>query len=103
QLGVGDTIIPILVSAFAWSIAIAVGASIAVGVGFTLKDMLPGSIIGASTQRSILKVGQKVKIGDVTGTITASHLLHVIVTNDRNESIVIPTKSLMNQSITIYN
>lgn len=103
QLGVGEAIIPIIVSAFAWSIAIAIAASIAVGVGFTLKDMLPGSIMGASTQRSILKVGQKVKIGDVIGTVTAAHLLHIIVTNDRNESIVIPTKSLMNQSITIYN
>ena len=103
QLGVGESIIPILVSAFAWSIAVAIGVSIAVGLGFTLKDILPGSIMGASTQRSILKVGQKVKIGDVTGTVTASHLLHVIVTNDRNESIVIPTKSLMNQSITIFN
>ena len=103
QLGVGQDIIPILVSAFAWSIAVAIGVSIAVGLGFTLKDLLPGSIIGASTQRSILKVGQKVKIGEVTGTVTASHLLHIIVTNDRNESIVIPTKSLMNQSITIFN
>ncbi len=103
QLGVGESIIPILVSAFAWSIAVAIGASIAVGLGFTLKDLLPGSILGASAQRTILKVGQKVKIGDVTGTVTASHLLHVIVTNDRNESIVIPTKSLINQSITIYN
>jgi len=103
QLGVGESIIPILVSAFAWSIAVAIGVSIAVGLGFTLKDLLPGSIMGASTQRSILKVGQKVKIGEVTGTVTASHLLHVIVTNDRNESIVIPTKSLVNQSITIFN
>lgn len=103
QLGVGQDIIPILVSAFAWSIAVAIGVSIAVGLGFTLKDVLPGSLIGASTQRSILKVGQKVKIGEVTGTVTASHLLHIIVTNDRNESIVIPTKSLLNQSITIFN
>ncbi|HET9009354.1 MAG TPA: mechanosensitive ion channel domain-containing protein [Nitrosarchaeum sp.] len=103
QLGVGESIIPILVSAFAWSIAVAIGASIAVGLGFTLKDILPGSIMGATAQRTILKVGQKVKIGDVVGTVTASHLLHVIVTNDRNESIVIPTKSLINQSITIYN
>jgi small-conductance mechanosensitive channel len=103
QLGIGESIIPILVSAFAWSIAIAIAVSIAVGVGFTLKDILPGSIVGASTQRSVLKVGQKVKIGDVMGTVTASHLLHIIVTNDRNESIVIPTKTLINQSITIFN
>jgi len=103
QLGVGQSIIPILVSAFSWSIAIAIGASIAIGLGFALKDLIPASIIGASNQRSILKVGQKVKIGEITGTITSSHLLHVIVTNDKNESIVIPTKTMMNQTITIFN
>jgi len=103
QLGVGQSIIPILVSAFSWSIAIAIGASIAIGLGFALKDLIPASIMGASNQRSILKVGQKVKIGEITGTVTASHLLHVIVTNDRNESIVIPTKTMMNQTITIFN
>jgi len=103
QLGVGETIIPILVSAFSWSIAIAIGVAIAIGLGFALKDIIPASIMGASNQRSILKVGQKVKIGDVTGTITASHMLHVIITNEKNESIVIPTKTLMNQTIIIFN
>ena len=103
QLGVGESIIPILVSAFSWSIAVAIGASIAIGLGFALKDLIPASIMGASNQRSILKVGQKVKIGDITGTVTASNLLHVIVTNDRNESIVIPTKLIMYQTITIFN
>ena len=103
QLGVGQDIIPILVSAFSWSIAVAIGASIAIGLGFALKDLIPASIMGASTQRSILKVGQKVKIGEVTGTVTAAHLLHVIVTNDQNESIVIPTKTLVNQTIIIFN
>jgi uncharacterized membrane-anchored protein YhcB (DUF1043 family) len=103
QLGVGETIIPILVSAFSWSIAIAIGVAVAIGLGFALKDIIPASIMGASTKRSILKVGQKVKIGDVTGTITASHMLHVIITNEKNESIVIPTKTLMNQTIIIFN
>lgn len=103
QLGVGESIIPILVSAFSWSIAIAIGASIAIGLGFALKDIIPASIIGASNQRYILKVGQKVRIGDVTGTVTATQLLHVIITNDRNESIVIPTKELMNKTIVILN
>ncbi|PIN97291.1 MAG: hypothetical protein COU45_03530, partial [Nitrosopumilus sp. CG10_big_fil_rev_8_21_14_0_10_33_7] len=38
QLGVGQDIIPILVSAFSWSIAVAIGVSIAIGLGFALKD-----------------------------------------------------------------
>ena len=39
QLGIGSTIIPILISAFAWSIAIGVGAAIAIGLGFALKEI----------------------------------------------------------------
>lgn len=103
QLGIGESIIPILVSAFSWSVAIAVGAAIAVGLGFALKDIIPSSIIGSSNQRSILKIGQKVRIGEVTGTVTATHLLHIIITNDKNESIVIPTKELINKTIVILN
>lgn len=103
QLGIGESIIPILVSAFSWSIAIAVGAAVAIGLGFALKDIIPASIIGASNQRSILKIGQKVRIGEITGTVTASQLLYVIVTNDKNEGMVIPTKDLMNKTLVILN
>ena len=101
QLGIGDSIIPILVSAFAWSIAIGVGAAIAIGLGFALKDILPAAINTAAKQRSVLKVGQKVRIGEVTGTITAIELLHIIIATQNNESIVIPTKQLDNTHITI--
>src|SRR5579872_1841875 len=66
QIGIGQSVIPTLVSAFSWSIAIAIGAAIAVGLGFTLKDVLPAAIAGASTQRTVFKVGQKIKIGDVS-------------------------------------
>lgn len=103
QLGIGESIIPILVSAFSWSIAVAIGAAIAVGLGFALKDVIPAAIIGATNQRSILKVGQKVRIGDVTGTVTATHVLYVIVTNEKNESTVIPSKDLMTKTLVILN
>ena len=103
QLGVGESIIPILVSAFSWSIAVAIGAAIAVGLGFALKDIIPAAIIGATNQRSILKVGQRVRIGDVTGTVTATQMLYVIITNEKNESTVIPTKDLMSKTLVILN
>ena len=103
QLGVGESIIPILVSAFSWSIAVAIGAAIAVGLGFALKDILPAAIIGATNQRTLLKVGQKVRIGDITGTVTATQMLYVIVTNEKNESTVIPTKDLMSKTLVILN
>lgn len=103
QLGIGESIIPILVSAFSWSIAVAIGAAIAVGLGFALKDILPAAIIGAASQRTLLKVGQKVRIGEVTGIITATQALYVIVTNEKNESTVIPTKDLMSKTLVILN
>ncbi|MGQ0606797.1 MAG: mechanosensitive ion channel family protein, partial [Candidatus Nitrosotenuis sp.] len=103
QLGVGESIIPILVSAFSWSIAVAIGAAIAVGLGFALKDILPAAIIGATNQRSILKVGQKVRVGDITGIVTATQMLYIIVTNEKNESTVIPTKDLMSKTLVILN
>jgi uncharacterized membrane-anchored protein YhcB (DUF1043 family) len=103
QLGIGESIIPILVSAFSWSIAVAIGAAIAVGLGFALKDILPAAIIGAASQRTLLKVGQKVRIGEVAGIITATQALYVIVTNEKNESIVIPTKDLMSKTLVILN
>ena len=37
QLGIGESIIPILVSAFSWSIAVGVGAAIAIGLDLHLK------------------------------------------------------------------
>ncbi len=103
QLGIGQSIVPILVSAFAWSIAVAVGAAIAVGLGFTLKDILPAVIAGVADHRSILKVGQKIKIGDVIGTITTVGTLHIIITNEKNEGLVIPTKEFVGTRFTILS
>jgi hypothetical protein len=102
QIGIGQSVIPTLVAAFSWSIAAAVGAAIAIGLGFTLKDILP-TIAGASQNRSICKVGQVIKIGDITGTITSSEMFHIIITNEKNESVVIPTKELVNKSFTILH
>lgn len=103
QIGIGQSVIPTLVSAFSWSIAVALGAAIAVGLGFTLKDVLPAAIAGASTQRTVFKIGQKIRVGEVSGTITAVEFLHIIVANEKNESIVIPTKELMNKQVTILH
>ena len=102
QSGIGQSVIPTLVSAFSWSIAVAIGAAIAIGLGFTLKEILP-TVAGASQNRSIYKVGQVIRIGDITGTITSSEMFHIIVTNEKNESVVIPTKELVNKSFTILH
>ncbi|MDE1819107.1 MAG: mechanosensitive ion channel family protein [Thaumarchaeota archaeon] len=103
QIGIGQSIIPTLVSAFSWSIAAAIGAAIAIGLGFTLKDLLPTAIVGTSGYRSTYKVGQVIRIGDITGTITSSEMFHIIITNEKNESVVIPTKELMNKLVVILH
>lgn len=103
QIGIGQSIIPTLVSAFSWSIAAAIGAAIAIGLGFTLKELLPTAIAGTSGHRSVYKVGQSIKIGDITGTITSSEAFFIIVTNEKNESVVIPTRDLMNKQVTILS
>jgi hypothetical protein len=101
QLGVGKDIIPILVAAFSWSIAVGIGAAIAVGLGFALKDILPGAIISCSRKRSVLKEGQKIKLGDVTGKIISLESLHLVVERDNGEKIIIPSKELRDNRITI--
>ncbi|MDH3277663.1 MAG: mechanosensitive ion channel [Nitrosopumilus sp.] len=102
QLGVGQSVITILVSAYAWSIAGGIGAAIAVGLGFALKEVFPAIINSQSKKRTVLKVGQKVLIGEELGTVTAVELLHIILTNEKNESIVIPTKDLSNKTIRVF-
>ena len=101
QLGIGSQIIPILVSAFSWSIAVGIGAAVAIGLGFALKDILPAAIHSASRQRSVLRVGQRVRIGEHEGVVTAVELLHIVVASDRNESTVIPTGRLAKEAVTI--
>ncbi len=102
QLGVGETIIPILVSSFSWSIAAGIGAAIAIGLGFTFRDMFPAIINSASKQRSVIKVGQKIQVGENKGIITSVDLLHIILVNENNESVVIPTKNISDQTIRIF-
>ena len=101
QLGIGSQIIPILISAFSWSIAIGVGAAIAIGLGFALKDILPAAIHSATERRSVLIVGQRVRIGGHEGVVTAVDLLHVIIAKEDNESVAIPTRTLASETVTL--
>ena len=103
QLGVGTEIIPILVAAFSWSIAVGIGAALAVGLGFALKDILPGAIISCSRKRSVLKKGQKIKLGDVTGKIVSLESLHLVLEQDNGDKVVIPSKELRDNKVTILS
>ena len=43
------------------------------------------------------------KIGDISGTITAIEALHIVVTDEKNVTIIIPTKEIMNKTIRIIS
>ncbi|MDE1831076.1 hypothetical protein [Candidatus Nitrosotalea okcheonensis] len=43
------------------------------------------------------------QIGDISRTITSSEMFHIIVTNEKNESVVIPAKELINKSVLILH
>lgn len=101
QLGIGHQIIPILVSAFSWSVAVGLGAAVAVGLGFALKDVIPSMIISATKQRSFLKVGEKIKVGEYAGTVTSVDLFHVALATDDDQTVIIPIKEL--DSVVISN
>lgn len=101
QLGIGEQIIPILIAAFSWSIAVGIGAAIAVGLGFALKDILPAAIHSASERRSVLRAGQRVRIGGHEGVITSADLMHIVLAKDDNESVVIPARTLAGETVTI--
>jgi len=81
--------------------SVGIGAAIAIGLGFALKDILPGAIISCSRKRSVLKEGQKIKLGDVTGKIVSLESLHLVVEKDNGEKIIIPSKELRDNRVTI--
>ena len=101
QLGIGHQIIPILVSAFSWSVAVGLGAALAIGLGLALKDILPSVVSSATKQRSFLKVGQKIKVGEHAGTITSVDLFHIALSTDDGRTLIIPIKELDSNTISI--
>lgn len=101
QLGIGEQIIPILIAAFSWSIAVGIGAAIAVGLGFALKDILPAAIHSASERRSALRAGQRVRVGGHEGVVVSVGLMHIVLAKDGGESVVMPARALAGETVTI--
>lgn len=91
QIGIGQTILPIIVAAFSISVALA--------VGFSLRNVIPSLV--SSSHRTYLKEGQKVKIGNVIGIVSSIDLMSVLLINENKEKIIIPIKQIAENPITI--
>ena len=104
QLGVGSDIIPILVTAFAWCIAIGLGAALAAGLGFSLKDSMPAAFYSMGSGKHAFKKGSIIQVGKYKGVVEFFDLSTLVLVNkETNEKHVIPMCVIKNEPIIILN
>ena len=101
QLGVGEEIIPILITAFSWCLAIGIGASLAIGIGFTLKAILPDAIYSLSKSKKAFLKGNEIKVGKFKGTVEDSDLMHLTLKDAEGKLKVIPLKLISDEIVDI--
>jgi len=81
------------------------GLSLFFGLLFSLgsSSFLANAIAGyALTYRRLFKVGDRVQIGDVKGTVVAVRLQVTHLRTPRNEEVTIPNSVIMNTHVTNY-
>ncbi len=101
QLQIGAGILNIVISALVWGVAGAIAIGLGVALAYGLKDILPSIIHGTANIKSTLKPGQKVRINGTTGTIRQAGTLQIILENEKGETVVVPTKSIVDKEIVI--
>ena len=82
------------------------GVSVFIGVIFSLgsSSFISNILAGlAMTYRGAFKVGDRVKIGEVTGKIEEVKLMTTRVSTVKNESVVIPNSNILNMDVTNYS
>jgi small-conductance mechanosensitive channel len=82
------------------------GISLFLGVVFSLgsSSFLANMIAGYSMNyRRLFKVGDRVKIGEVTGEVTATRLQVTHVRTIRNEEVTIPNSVILNTHVVNYS
>jgi len=82
------------------------GVSLFLGVAFSLgsSSFLANMIAGYSMNyRRLFKVGDRVKIGDVNGEVTAVRLQVTHVRTIRNEEVTIPNSVILNAHVVNYS
>jgi hypothetical protein len=101
QLQIGAGILNMVISALVWGIAGAIAIGLGVGLAFGLKDILPSLIHGTTNVQTTLKPGQKIRVDGHVGTIKQAGSLHIIMQNDKGETVILPTKMIADKEIII--
>ena len=70
-------------------------------MAYGLKDVLPSLVQGSTNIESTLKPGQKIRFDGHSGTIKQAGAFHIIMDNDKGETVVLPTKSIADKEIII--
>ncbi len=82
------------------------GVSIFIGVIFSLgsSSFVANLIAGYSmTYRRAVRVGDRIRVGDVTGDVTESGLMVTRVRTVKNEEIVVPNSTILSNHIVNYS
>ena len=90
-----------VISALVWGLAGALAIGLGVGLAYGLRDVLPSLVQGSTNIESTLKPGQKIRFDGHSGTIKQAGAFHIIMDNDKGETIVLPTKMITDKEITI--
>ena len=82
------------------------GISIFIGIVFSLgsSSAIANMVAGYTmTYRRAFKLGDRVKIGDTTGDVTEMRLQVTHVTTVKNEEVIIPNSSILNNEVVNYS
>lgn len=103
QLRIGEVILNSVVSALVWGIAAAVAIGVGVGLAYALREAFPAMIRGSTQIQPTLKQGQRVTLDGRTGVIQEAGSFSVILKDDQGNTIVIPTKNIIDKEVVILS
>jgi hypothetical protein len=103
QLQIGQVILNSVISALVWGIAAAIAIGVGVGLAYGLREAFPAMIRGSTQIQPTLKQGQKVTLDGRTGTIQEAGAFSIILKDDQGNTVVIPTKNILDKDIVILS
>jgi hypothetical protein len=101
QLGIGEAILSSVITAMVWGIAAAIAIGFGVGLAYGLKEAIPSAIKGNTMIQPTLKAGQRISYNNHRGTVQQVGAFSVIMKDEDGNTVVIPTKTLMDEEIVI--
>jgi small-conductance mechanosensitive channel len=81
-------------------ISIFIGLVVSLGSSTAISNLIAGYLM---TYRRVFKVGDRVKVGDVTGEVIAVRLQVTHLRTIKNEEVTIPNSQILNGDVTNYS